>query len=100
MKLTKTHLKQIIKEELQKLLLEQASPAEEAIKCLVSHYMGTPEFSEDPKKARVVAERKLYTMGRGAAEGVIREYKRCRHQLCTYKYGPSRNWPQGPCRER
>tara|TARA_Y100000310_G_scaffold312956_1_gene360785 strand:+ start:344 stop:643 length:300 start_codon:yes stop_codon:yes gene_type:complete len=98
-KLTKTHLKQIIKEELQKLLLEQASPAEEAINCLVNHYGG--KFSEDPKKARVVAERKLYTMGRGAAEGVIRTYNLCKRQLCTYKYGSSRNnWPRGPCRER
>jgi len=100
MKLTKTHLKQIIKEELQKLLLEEPdwkAKKENAIKCLMSD---PSVWTGDPKTSRQVAERKLSFMHRGAARGVINQYKKCNHYLCTYKYGPSRSWPEDPCHQK
>jgi hypothetical protein len=92
MKLTKSKLKQIIKEELQKLLLEQAARSkvdpnwetnkENAIKCLIRQ---EGVWTGDWKTSRVVAERKLSFMHRQAAKGVIADYPECKRELCAYR---------------
>jgi hypothetical protein len=92
MQLTKSQLKQIIKEELQKLLLEQAGQTivdpnwetnkENAIKCLMNQ---EGVWTGDRKTSRVVAERKLSFMHRQAAQGVIADYPKCKRHLCAYR---------------